>query len=58
MNEPRCGMKDIVDKVGIQPRRKKRYVLQGSRWRQKTISYRNAILCFILYTLYVVVNFI
>ena len=43
MNEPRCGMKDIVDKVGVQPRRKKRYVLQGSRWRQKTISYRNGI---------------
>ncbi|XP_050729691.1 matrix metalloproteinase-24-like isoform X2 [Eriocheir sinensis] len=38
MNTPRCGVKD---KVGFGTRaRRKRYALQGSRWRVKTLTYR------------------
>lgn len=39
MNTPRCGVKDIIGK-GSYAKRKKRYVLQGSRWRVKTLSYK------------------
>uniref|UniRef100_A0A0P4W0G4 Peptidase metallopeptidase domain-containing protein n=1 Tax=Scylla olivacea TaxID=85551 RepID=A0A0P4W0G4_SCYOL len=38
MNLPRCGVKDKVG-FGTNARRK-RYALQGSRWRVKTITYR------------------
>ncbi|XP_042226891.1 matrix metalloproteinase-16-like [Homarus americanus] len=38
MNTPRCGVKD---KIGFGANaRKKRYALQGSRWRVKEITYR------------------
>ncbi len=36
---PRCGVPDIVGH-GSDARRKKRYALQGSRWKTDTISYR------------------
>ncbi len=39
MNTPRCGVPDIVG-AGSDARRKKRYALQGSRWRTKTLTYR------------------
>lgn len=39
MNTPRCGVKDQVG-PGTQARRKKRYALQGSRWRVKTLTWR------------------
>lgn len=38
MNTPRCGVKDKVG-FGANARRK-RYALQGSRWRVKTLTYR------------------
>lgn len=38
MSQPRCG---VQDKVGMgNDRRSKRYVLQGSRWRVKALTYR------------------
>merc|ERR1711892_1260160 len=36
MKTPRCGVKDIVGKGA----RKKRYALQGSRWKVRTLTYR------------------
>ncbi len=39
MNTPRCGVRDIIG-PGTQARRKKRYALQGSRWRTKNLTYR------------------
>jgi len=38
MNTPRCGVKDIVGK-GLTTR-KKRYALQGSRWKVKDLTYK------------------
>merc|ERR1719189_3487015 len=38
MNTPRCGMKDIVGHGSYA--RKKRYVLQGSRWRNKVLTWK------------------
>jgi len=38
MNMPRCGVKDIVGKGATA--RKKRYVLQGSRWKVQELSYK------------------
>ena len=38
MNRPRCGVKDIVGHSSTT--RKKRYALQGSRWKVKNITYR------------------
>jgi hypothetical protein len=40
MNTPRCGVTDIVGHGATARRRKKRYALQGSRWRTRNISYR------------------
>lgn len=41
MNTPRCGVKDFVGHGGdAKKRRKKRYALQGSRWRTKDLTYR------------------
>ena len=51
MKTPRCGVKDIIDEDEDEdsPRikvkagalsRKKRYVLQGSRWRVKNLTYK------------------
>lgn len=50
MRTPRCGVKDIIDddedidspriKVKGALSRKKRYVLQGSRWRVKNLTYK------------------
>ncbi|CAG7816605.1 unnamed protein product [Allacma fusca] len=37
MNMPRCGVRD---KIGHDARRKKRYALQGSRWKVRDLSYR------------------
>ncbi|OXA40516.1 matrix metalloproteinase-16 isoform X2 [Folsomia candida] len=37
MNTPRCGVRD---KIGHDARRRKRYVLQGSRWKVRELSYR------------------
>ena len=41
MEMPRCGVPDIQD-IGndANAKRKKRYALQGSKWRNKDISYR------------------
>ncbi len=42
MNTPRCGVSDVVghgSEAGSK-RRKKRYALQGSRWRTRTLTYR------------------
>lgn len=39
MNMPRCGVKDKVGK-GEEHGRKKRYALQGSRWRVKDLTYK------------------
>jgi matrix metalloproteinase-14 (membrane-inserted) len=41
MRTPRCGVKDIIGH-GATHRRKKRYVLQGSRWQKKDLTYRVA----------------
>ena len=38
MNRPRCGVKDMVGHTST--KRRKRYALQGSRWKVKTINYR------------------
>ena len=38
MNKPRCGVKDIVGKSSSM--RKKRYALQGSRWKVKELTYK------------------
>jgi len=38
MNTPRCGVKDIVGK-GLTTR-KKRYALQGSRWKVRDLTYK------------------
>jgi len=39
MGTPRCGVRDIIGH-GATARRKKRYVLQGSRWQVKHLTYR------------------
>jgi len=39
MNTPRCGVKDNIGH-GATARRKKRYVLQGSKWRVNDLTYR------------------
>uniref|UniRef100_A0A2P2I1R8 Matrix metalloproteinase-14-like n=1 Tax=Hirondellea gigas TaxID=1518452 RepID=A0A2P2I1R8_9CRUS len=39
MNRRRCGNKDIIGH-GANTRRKKRYALQGSRWRVRNLSYK------------------
>ena len=39
MERPRCGVKDIVGH-GATARRRKRYVLQGSSWKQSSLTYR------------------
>jgi len=39
MRTPRCGVKDIIGH-GATTRRKKRYVLQGSRWQKKDLTYQ------------------
>merc|ERR1712123_13429 len=39
MRKPRCGVKDIIGH-GATARRKKRYVLQGSRWEKKKLTWR------------------
>lgn len=38
MKTPRCGVKDIVGKGATA--RKKRYALQGSRWKVRTLTYK------------------
>ena len=41
MNTPRCGVSDVVGHgATTKRRRRKRYALQGSRWRTKTLTYR------------------
>ncbi|CAG0888863.1 unnamed protein product [Cyprideis torosa] len=37
MNMPRCGNKD---RIGPETKRRKRYALQGSRWRVKQLTYK------------------
>merc|ERR1719385_423528 len=37
MTKPRCGVRDIIGH-GATARRKKRYVLQGSRWEKKDLT--------------------
>ena len=39
MGTPRCGVRDNIGH-GATARRKKRYVLQGSRWQVKKLTYR------------------
>ncbi|XP_043191575.1 matrix metalloproteinase-24-like isoform X2 [Amphibalanus amphitrite] len=39
MREPRCGVKDKLG-PSYRARRRKRYALQGSRWRTKTLRYK------------------
>jgi len=39
METPRCGVRDIIGH-GAYARRRKRYVLQGSRWRVTDLTYR------------------
>ena len=39
MGTPRCGVRDIIGH-GATAKRKKRYVLQGSRWQVKGLTYR------------------
>ncbi|XP_023326173.1 matrix metalloproteinase-24 [Eurytemora carolleeae] len=39
METPRCGVKDIIGH-GATARRRKRYVLQGSKWRVNDLTYR------------------
>merc|ERR1719187_638810 len=39
METPRCGVKDIIGH-GAYAKRRKRYVLQGSRWRVSELTYR------------------
>ena len=40
MGTPRCGVQDIIGHGATAKRRKKRYVLQGSRWRVNHLTYR------------------
>jgi len=40
MEMPRCGVKDSVGTDQAHGRRKKRYALQGSRWRVKELTYK------------------
>ena len=40
METPRCGVTDIVGPGATAKRRKKRYALQGSRWRTRLLTYR------------------
>jgi len=39
MQTPRCGMKDVVGQ-GSYAKRKKRYVLQGSKWTQREVTWK------------------
>ena len=39
MRTPRCGVKDVVGGEGT-GRRRKRFALQGSRWKVKTLTYK------------------
>ena len=39
MRTPRCGVRDIIGH-GATARRRRRYVLQGSRWRVNSLTYR------------------
>merc|ERR1719336_2164771 len=39
MNTPRCGVKDFIG-PGSGAKRKKRYALQGSRWKVKELTYK------------------
>ena len=39
MEMPRCGVKDKIGS-GSRARRRKRYVLQGSRWQKTSLTYR------------------
>lgn len=39
MKKPRCGVKDVIGKVSSGSRRK-RYALQGSRWKVKALTYK------------------
>ena len=39
MRTPRCGVKDVVGAEGGRGRRK-RFALQGSRWKVKTLTYK------------------
>ncbi|XP_037076388.1 matrix metalloproteinase-24-like [Pollicipes pollicipes] len=39
MREPRCGVKDMIG-PSYRARRRKRYALQGSRWRTRSIKYK------------------
>ena len=39
MRTPRCGVRDIIGH-GATARRRRRYVLQGSRWRVSSLTYR------------------
>eukprot|EP00092_Neocalanus_flemingeri_P034229 GFUD01037226.1.p1 GENE.GFUD01037226.1~~GFUD01037226.1.p1 ORF type:complete len:547 (+),score=135.67 GFUD01037226.1:230-1870(+) len=39
MDTPRCGVRDIIGH-GATAKRKRRYVLQGSRWRVNDLTYR------------------
>jgi len=39
METPRCGVRDIIGR-GAYARRRKRYVLQGSRWNVNELTYR------------------
>ncbi|XP_018010336.1 matrix metalloproteinase-2 isoform X2 [Hyalella azteca] len=39
MNRPRCGNRDIIGH-GPNTRRRKRYALQGSRWRVRDLTYQ------------------
>lgn len=39
MNMPRCGNRDIIGH-GLNTRRKKRYALQGSRWKVRDLTYK------------------
>ena len=38
MKTPRCGVRDIIGPGAVA--RRKRYVLQGSRWRVRSLTYR------------------
>nr|XP_046913387.1 matrix metalloproteinase-19-like isoform X2 [Dermatophagoides farinae] len=40
MNAPRCGNKDLVGHGEEARRRRKRYALQGSKWRRTDLTYR------------------
>ncbi|UXI18425.1 hypothetical protein NH340_JMT04368 [Sarcoptes scabiei] len=40
MNAPRCGNKDMIGHGEEAKRRRKRYALQGSKWRRTDLTYR------------------